>query len=132
MTATFYDLQRDDNPRNRQVLNDQRSVVDLFDEIRLVQPPCMYQFVGDHGFSLTVGVDRTSEYVQHSTNDGSPPYLMATASSPDDRDMSFLIGDTAIPIAGRYRLPSELVRQIVTAFVESGDRMAGINWIEFQ
>jgi len=134
MNAEFQDLQHQDNPHNGETLRDQRSVMALLEELRDVSLPFMCQFAGDNEFNLTVGIDRDFGCVQHSANDGSPPYLMAiapAASGLDRREMTFLVGDTATPIDGRYRLPISLVKEIVADFVTSGKRSENIVWEEF-
>jgi hypothetical protein len=134
MNARFQDLQHPRNPRNGELLRDHWTVLALLDELRQVMPAFMCQFVGDNGFNLTVGIDHAFGCVQHSPNDGSPPYLMATApanADSDQREMAFLVGDTLTPIDGRYRLPFDTVMEIVADFVISGQRSANVSWREF-
>jgi len=134
MSATFQNLQHPDDARNGETLHDRPSVIALLDDLRHVAPPFMCQFVGDNEFNLTVGIDRDFGCVQHSANDGSPPYLMATVSSKaasDRREMTFLVGDTVTPIDVRYRLPFDIILQIVADFVTSGTRTENVTWEEF-
>ena len=132
MNTRFQDLEHEHNPRNSEVLSDRPSVMALLDELRGVQPPFMCQFIGDNGFNLTVGINRDFGCVQHSANEGMPPYLMAVATSgpPDQGDMEFVVGDTATPIDGRYRLPFDTLTEIVAEFVTSGERSSEVSWEE--
>ena len=134
MNAIFQDLQHPRNPCNGKMFNDRRSIVALLDELRHIGPPFMFQLVGDNAFNLTVGIDRDFGCVQYSANDGSPPYLMATATAEGDsnqRDMEFLVGDTLTPIDGRYRLSFNIVMEIVADFVTTGKRSNNVSWREF-
>jgi hypothetical protein len=132
MNARFQDLENEQNPRNGEVLSDRPSVVALLDKLRGIQPPFMCQFVGDNGFNLTVGIDREFGCVQHSANDGMPPYLMAvsTNAGSDDRELEFVVGGTATPIDGRYRLRFHTVTEVVAEFVTSGQKSSKVVWEE--
>lgn len=134
MNVSFQDLQHQDNPRNGDKLGDEQSVLALLDELVDTTSPYMCQFIGDNGFSMTVGIGRDSGCVQHAPNDGSPPYLMATASrtNADHHEMTFLVGDVPTPIHGRYFVPFELVKTIVAQFVASGERSEEVAWREFE
>jgi Immunity protein Imm1 len=132
MNTTFQDLQHDDNPRNGEVMGDPQTVVALLDELRTVRPPFMCQFVGDNGYNLTIGIDEDIGCVQHSANDGSPPYLMAVDPTGHHQRMEFVVGDTATPIDGRYRLPIRTVRELVATFITSGGRSNCVEWEELE
>jgi len=132
MNTTFQDLQHDDNLRNGQVVGDPASVAVLLDQLRMMRPPFMCKFVGDNGYNLTIGIDHEFRCVQHSANDGAPPCLMAVGPSADDRQMEFVVGDTATPIDGRYRLPFRTVQDLVVAFVASGQRGDSVKWEELE
>jgi hypothetical protein len=131
MNTRFQDLENDDNPRNGQVLSDRPGVMALLEELREIRPPFICQFVGDHGFNLTVGIGHEFGCVQHSANDGTPPYLMATEPTSDQSEMEFILGGTATPIDGRYRLSFSTVKEVVAAFVASGGRSDTVKWEEF-
>ncbi len=132
MNIVFQDLQHDHNPHNGQVFGTVPGIALLLDELREMSPPFMCQFTGDNGFSLTAGLAREFGCVQYAANDGAPPYLMATNPiTSDTREMEFLVGDTATPIAGRYRLPFETVKEIVLDLVASGTRSRAVKWEEF-
>jgi hypothetical protein len=132
MNTRFQDLEHENNPRNGQALHDRASVRALLNELRSTQPAFMCQFSGDNGFNLMVGIDRNAACVQHSANDGMPPYLMALSDNEntDEREMEFLVGGTATPIDGRYRVTFEMLAEIVSEFVASGERNNNVSWEE--
>ena len=132
MNTTFQDLQHDDNPRNGEVIGDPLRVEALLDELQTTQPPFMCQFVGENGYDLTVGISPEIGCVQHSANDGSPPYLMAVEPSARHQEMEFVVGDTTTPINGRYRLPFHTVKEVVATFVASGQRSRAVKWEELE
>jgi hypothetical protein len=131
MITTFQDLQYDDNPRNGQVVSDRSHLMALLNQLRTIRPPSMCQFIGNNGCNLTVGIDQGSGCVQHSTNDGAPPYLMAIGRQADNRQMQFVVGGTETPIDGRYRLPFDILREVVANFVATGERSSSVLWEEF-
>ena len=134
MIVRFQDLEHEQNASNGQPFSDPRSVIALLDELRQIRPPAMYRFIGDNGFNLTVGIDRDFGCVEYAPGDGSPPYLMAmekTQAETGQQEMSFVVGGTATPIDGRYRLPFNVVRDIVLEFVVSGKQSAIVEWEEF-
>jgi hypothetical protein len=131
MNARFQDLEDENNPRNGEVLRDRQTVTALLDKLRVIRPPFMCEFVGDNGFELTVGIDRDFGCVQYSSSDGMPPYLMATVPigpKSDQNEMVFVVGGTATPIDGRYRLPFDVLTEVAVEFVTSGERSRKVSW----
>jgi len=132
MITTFQDLQDLDNPRNGQLLKERAAAVSLLQNLRAVEPPFMCQFTGNNGFNLIIGVADEFGCVQHSSNDGLPPYLMGislTGMAARD-DMEFLVGDTPTPIDGRYRVNFDELRETVADFVATGERSTRVSWEE--
>lgn len=137
MNTTFEDLQDDDNPRNGEVLNDPDRAVQLLEHLRSGQWPMMCQFTGENGYNLIVGVSPEIGCVQHSPNDGLPPYLMAVGAPTDGADVEYadverLVGGTPTEIDARYRLPTGIVNQILATFVATGERSDVVTWEELE
>jgi Immunity protein Imm1 len=132
MNTSFQDLQNDNNPRNGQVFSERATVASLLEDLRKIEPPFMCQFTGDNGFNLMIGVARDFGCVQHSSNDGQPPFLMAVsnAGASGRHDMEFLVGDTPTPIDGRYRIAFDELRDIVAEFVATGEKSTRASWEE--
>jgi hypothetical protein len=130
MNTTFQDLQNADNPRNGLELSQPDTVVPLLEELRTIEPPFMCQFTGDNGFNLMIGVAREFGCVQHSSNDGMPPFLMAVSNgvASGRNEMEFLVGDTPTPIDGRYRIAFDELREVVAEFVATGERSNRVSW----
>lgn len=134
MNAIFVDFQNDNNPRNGEVINSLTKAQSLLDELRGIRPPIMCQLNGDNGFELVFGIDRDTGCAQYSSNDGTPPFLMAISEVGSSRrdDIVFLVGDTPTPINGRYRIAFDELREIVAEFVTTGQRSAKVAWEELE
>ena len=132
MITRFEDLENEDSPRNGEMLSDPATVVGLINQLRDVHPPLMCQFVNDIGFNLTVGVGRDFGCAQYSSNDGMPPFLMAESrnDNSDRSAMEFVVGGTATPIDGRYRLSISEMVEVVIEFVTTGVRSSKVAWQE--
>jgi hypothetical protein len=134
MNVKFHDLERDDNPRNGDCFTAPDELLDLLYELSCSRSPFMCELVGDNGFTLLVGIGGETGCVQHSPDDGAPPYLMAvdpTASESTVKEMDFLVGGTATPIRGRYCLAFATFKNVVAKFVSTGNRSRAVNWEEF-
>lgn len=132
MNAIFQDLQHAVNPRNGQVLRDPLEVSALLNELKAMAPPFMFQLIGANKSSLIVGIGHDFGCVQHSSNDGLPPYFLAVGPFAGSPPMEFLLGDTATPIDGRYRLSIRTLQDLIEVFIDSGERSASVLWEEFQ
>jgi len=130
MTTVFQDLQHEDNPQNGRILSNRDAVLSLLDQLARAERPYMCQFTGDDGFNLLIGIAHDFGCAQHSSNDGQPPFLMATSSigSSQPDDMEFLVGDTPTPIDGRYRLSFDELCEVVAAFVATGEGSSRVSW----
>jgi hypothetical protein len=134
MKITFQHLDDEHDSRNGKLLKDRSTIVELLDALREARPPVMCQFVGDNGFNLTIGIDDDFGCIQHSRNDGLPPYLMAIDPAwraSGSGDMEFVVGGTLTPIEGKYRVPFGMLRDVVLEFMASGDRSETVGWQEF-
>ncbi len=92
--------------------------------------PFFAELISDSGFKLLLGLGTFEGCAQFGPSNGEPPYLMAMTSDPQepDREMCFLINDTATDVPGRYRLPCEAVLEVTEAFVETGQRDERVAW----
>jgi hypothetical protein len=133
MKATFTDLQDDDNPRNGQPLAGLPQVLQAIDELRAGERPRMCQVTTGNGDILVVGIGRDFGCVQHSRDDGLPPYLMAVARVPlpAPDELEFAVGGTMTPIDRRYLIPMDQVADLVAQFVASGEISDAVAWEEF-
>jgi hypothetical protein len=134
MRTVFADLQNEDNPDNGLQIDDPQRARELLTELASKRVESACQFTNDSGRSLIVGVGPSLGFVQYTSDDGLPPYLMAMAASTssEQRDLEFAIGDTMTPIAGKYLVPIEVVAAIVEDFIAAGQRSDRVAWAEFE
>jgi len=134
MTIAFTDLQNEDNPRSGMLFDDPLRLRTLLAELASRREAGACQFTHDNGSGLIVGVSPSLGFVQYTTGDAMPPYLMATAASAVSarQDMEFAIADTMTPIAGKYLIPIELIAKVVEDFLVTGQRSAAVSWVEFE
>jgi hypothetical protein len=126
-------LQDEANPGNNQLLKGWQQVSQLLGDLRATQQPRMCQFTISSRGSLLLGVGRDFGCVQHSPEDGMPPYLMAVSktSLPAPDELEFEVGGTMTPIARRYLISIDQVAEIVQRFVTSGELSDAMAWEEF-
>lgn len=128
MKARFQDHQDLANPVNGAEVGPSEAVA-LLRELRARQP--FFCSLDTLAGTLLVGVGRNTGCVQHTADSaGSPPYLMATASSPSEQGIEFLSGGTPTPIPGRYCLPWLQVEDVVHRFLTAGVRPNNVVWEE--
>ena len=92
--------------------------------------PFFCELLGSNGYKLLVGMGRDIGCVQHSSNDGNPPYLMAVLDGPQEEEYEFLTADTPTPVRARYCLPIDKVMEIAAYFLLTGKRDLSIRWEE--
>jgi len=134
MIIRFQDLEDRGNICNGESFANVSQIFDLLDKLRCSRPPFMCELIGDNGFTQTVGLGDDIGCVQHAPSDGTPPYWMAVGSidvESNAGDMEFVVGGTVTPIACRYALPIQSLKQIVAYFMETGERSPAVAWEEF-
>ena len=131
MAVSFHDLEHTGSPLNGGKLADAADIATLLDRL-IHRPPFVFELRGDTHFKLTIGIARDRGFAQHSSCDGSPPYLVALATEPAaNRDViEFLTGGTLTPIDRRFILPIATLRTIVESFVADGSASAAVSWAE--
>ena len=130
MRARFFDRQDTANPLNGRMLSSPAAARDI---VRRMQgrTPFLAELIGENGRKLLLGLGSADGCVQFSSSDGSPPYLMAVGSNPDEEgEQEFLIGGAASPVPRRYCLPMLKVEEIAAAFLDSGKRAPHVTWEE--
>lgn len=131
MMAQFFDRQDTKNSLNGMRVGSSTELRQLLDRLR-DREPFFAELIGENGFKLLLGIGSSEACVQFSAADGSAPYLMAVEhdAGAAEGETEFLIGDTASPVPKRYALSCETMVRIAGAFVDSGERHAGVVWEE--
>jgi Immunity protein Imm1 len=94
------------------------------------QRPFVAEISGDNGFQLTFGIGTDLCCAQHSRADGSQPYLMAVSPRPLLKTgyAEFLSANTPTPIAARYIISFDELKEIALYFLQTGERSDGVSW----
>jgi hypothetical protein len=132
MKVTLQDMQEATNPINGTTVTNPAMLVELLERLQS-RTPFLLDLIGDNGYRLTAGVGRALGCVQHSRNDGEPPYLMAVQKEDavgGDDEVNFLAGGTATPILRRQCIPMELLKRVAVHFLSTGERSDEVAWEE--
>lgn len=129
MTVAFYDLQDIGNPLNGHRVAETQELEQLFVGLRR-RPPFFCELIGEGQHKLLVGIAPMVGCVQHSSNDGNPPYLMAADPRLTivDTAVEFLISGTPTPVPGRYLLPMGVVTRVASEFLQTELRSVAVLW----
>ncbi len=115
---------------NGTILESAAALTELF-QCLSHREPFIFELRSENGVTLTVGFAVDRGFVQYSSSDGLPPYLVARADARrDGDDIEYLAGGTLTPIAGKFCLRIEQVEEIATHFLASGDRSGTVIWEE--
>jgi Immunity protein Imm1 len=130
MKAQFFDRQDAKNPLNGKTLSEPVAIRNIIQSVRQ-RAPFIAELIGDNGRELMLGLGSADGFVQFSSSDGSPPYLMALGHTPEDEgEQDFLIQNTVTPIPRRYYLLMQKVEEIAAVFLHSGHRAPNVVWEE--
>ena len=130
MRAKFFDKQDPGNPLNGMTLSDSAALRDIIQSARQ-RAPFMADLIGENGRQLILGLGLADGCVQFSSNDGSPPYVVAVGVNPEEEgEQDFLVCDTKTAIPRRYCLPMSRVADIAVVFLETGERALDVTWEE--
>ena len=136
MKAVFNDLQDYSSALDGTSVLDEKELGSVLESLRN-REPFACELEGDNGYKLTMGIGKEVGFVQHSSIDGDSAYLVALAPGfhigeldEEQKYVEFLCGNTPSPIAKRYILPFEILMQIATYFLETGERSPALSWEE--
>jgi hypothetical protein len=117
------------DPRHETVITGRVNLSELLDDVRK-RTPFIAELCRDNGFELVLGIGGDFAFVEHRRIDGDLPYLMAISSRPLLKTgyVEFLTANTPTPIAARYILSFDEVKQIALYFLETGERTDAVTW----
>ncbi len=117
------------DPRNETAIAGGTNLSELLDDVRK-RTPFIAELCGDNGFELVLGIGGDFAFVEHRRIDGDLPYLMAISARPQLKtgDVEFLTANTPTPIAARYILSFDELKQIALHFLETGERSDTVTW----
>jgi hypothetical protein len=117
------------DPMNGRPIERREQLSELLD-LRRNKRPFVAEISGDNGFQLTFGIGSNLCCVQHSYANGSQPYLMAVSPHPTMKEgcAEFLSANTPTPIAARYIISFDELKEIAQYFLQTGDRSNAVSW----
>ena len=120
------------NPLGGLVVETPNEMVGLLHGVR-GRPPFVAELSSDGDFKLVLGVGAQACFVQFSSKDGEPPYLLAVqreawGSEDLDEEVTFFLGDENVPVGRSVCVPFETMVKIVAHFVATGGRYPGVEW----
>jgi hypothetical protein len=129
MIIRYHSHQDKFDAMNGQTIEQSEQLSELLDR-RRSQRPFVAEISGDNGFQLTFGIGTNLCCVQHSHADGSQPYLMAVSPNPSMSSgyVEFLSANTPTPIAARYIISFDELKQVAQHFLQTGERSNVVSW----
>lgn len=131
MTVRFFDRQEKSNPLNNCGISAKADLLEILDSLRS-REPFFCELIGENGYNLLIGIGAAIGCVQYSRTDRKMPYLMAVSVGDPGSEghVQFLTADTPTPVAARYCIPFDLVKEVAAYFLETGDRIPVLAWEE--
>jgi len=134
MKVILHDLQEgSDNPFDGTQVVDSGKLREIFEQLQQ-REPFILELEGDNGYRLTIGIGGPVSCIQHSSNDGEPPYMVAVMREAQQRsepkDRVFLCGGQATEIRGNQCVPFSVLQSVASCFLETGARSDHVDWIE--
>lgn len=131
MNVKFFDLQDQQNPLNGSMISQASELLELLSRLQR-RPPFFCKLIGENGYELLLGIGGPRGCVQHSSVDGSPPYLMVVTEESEclKEDFEFLISGELTPVSSRYCAPFKTVSEIAVYFQRTGERNSTALWEE--
>lgn len=121
------------DPLNGSIMTDAENLIQLLDE-RRNSVPFNADLVAGNGFELMIEIAGDLACAQYSRSDREPPYLMAVSPHPPTVRagyVEFLAGGTPTPVAARYIISFDELKQVASHFINTGERSEAVSWQEF-
>jgi hypothetical protein len=129
MIVQFRNNQDKSDPQHDATFSEAASLSGLLDNARK-RHPFIAELRGDNGFELVMGIGGNFACVEHRRINGDLPYLMAVSHQPPltNGEVEFLTANTPTPIAARYILSFDELKEIALHFLTTGERSHSVSW----
>jgi immunity protein Imm1 of predicted polymorphic toxin system len=129
MIIFFHNFQDHLDSNNGRAISSDDELISLLEQMRAASP-VITEFCGPNDFQIDIGIGGKFGSVQYSRIDGAPPYLMAVSHRPAVKRgyIEFLCGGTPTPIAARYIISFDELKEVVLHFLSSGERSETVSW----
>lgn len=97
------------------------------------QRPFVAELFNDNGFQIVFGISTELCCAEYRRINGDLPYLMAISQHRRMKRgyVEFLAGGTLTPVAARYIISFEELKEIALHFLQTGERSHTVSWQEF-
>ena len=130
MRALFFDREDENDPQNGTEIECADQLTGILEMAR-ARTPFFAELVGENGYSLLLGIGALG-CAQYSPSDGEAPFLMAvdpTTTTPiEERHLEFLAAGILTPVAMRYALSFERIKEIAVHFLTDGTTSTSVTW----
>lgn len=128
MKVRYLNYQDKCDPMHDSVLVGDTELAELLNKSRY-SSPFIAALLADNGFEITTGIGRDFCCAQY-CHDGDPPYLMAVSPEPPMKRgyFEFLAANTSTPIAARYIISFDELKQVLLHFLHTGERSELVSW----
>jgi hypothetical protein len=130
---TVYDNKQDhEDPLNGSAIETDAELTKLLEQAR-TQKPFFFRLSCDNGFELMVGIAGNLGCIQHSRSQGESPNLLAISAHPPLKRgyVEFLTANTPTPVAARYIINFDELKQVAAHFLRTGERTNEVVWQKF-
>ena len=123
MKVRYLNYQNKLDPMNGTVIVEEAKLAQLLHE-RQNESPFLAELSGDNEYHIELGIGGNFGCVQHSRTNGKAPYLMAMSANPPMRGgyIEFLTANTPTPIAARYIISFDELKEVALHFLKTGER----------
>jgi immunity protein Imm1 of predicted polymorphic toxin system len=131
MILQYRNNQDKSDPQNDAFFVESNDLADFLDSAR-TKNPFIAELRGDNGFELVIGIGGNFGCVEHIAINGDLPYLMAMSFHPllTNGEVEFLTANTPTPIAARYILSFDELKEVALHFLATGERSHSVSWEE--
>jgi len=129
MIIYFHNQQDRHDANNGRAISSADELATFLDEMRGANP-FIVEFSGSGDFHIDIGIGGNFGWVQFSRMDDNPPYLMAVSHCPPMKRgyIEFQCGGTPTPVAARYIISFDELKEVVLYFLRTGERSESVSW----
>lgn len=129
MNVTYENGQDERDPLDGCLIGSSGELGSLLEDAR-TKPPFFARFTCDNGFELLVGIGADVGCVQSSRSYGESSNLMAVSRNPSMKRgyVEFLTGNTPTPVAARYIISFDELKEVILYFLQTGERSDAVVW----
>lgn len=129
MKFTYSNQQEKNDPFNGPVIVSRGEFSEWLEKLR-TKRPFFIRLSCDDGFEILFGIAGYLGCVQHRLSYGESTNLMAVSRHPSMMrgHVEFLTANTLTPVAARYIISFDELKEVVLHFLQTGERSGAVGW----